>query len=593
MPLIPEDILDDIQGRADIAELIGRYVPLKRAGRHFKANCPFHKERTPSFMVNTDKQVFHCFGCGVGGNIFSFLMQHDRLTFPEAVRQIADHVGVELPEPSKGGGGERGEELVPLMEQACQYFERLLRDPSAGRTARAYVKKRGVSDAARERFRLGVAPAGWNRLMTSAKSRGIPVDRLEAAGLVIQGDRRAYDRFRGRLMFPIIDLRGRVVGFGGRGLGDEEPKYLNSPETALYSKGRQLFGLAQAKEAILASKTAVLVEGYFDCIVLAGLGVAHVVSPLGTALTLEQARLLKRYAERVILAFDADAAGEQATLRGVDLLVELGLRVQIAELPAGVDPDECARAEGLSTFTARLERSTQVFEFLIETALRRFPGASAEQKVQAAHFVLPTIAKIPSAMLRSEYVRQLAQRLRLDEAAVAEELLKARPRTSAVKSAAPRPQVAAALAEAEGPERLLTALVLDEPSRWAAVQEQLTVDEIRHPALRRILSAVSGRLAAGSAVSAAQLVSRLEEEGHGPLISALVELAQSVPVKTDALDDCLRRIGQQAHKRQLAGLLEQLRVAQAAGEEMEVQRSLVAYQQCLKRESVHGGHRQA
>ncbi len=589
MPLIPEEMIDEIQSRSDIAELIGRYVPLKRSGRHFKAHCPFHKEKTPSFMVNTEKQIFHCFGCGAGGNIFSFLMQHDRLTFPEAVRQLADHLGVSIPEREAGSPQGSQEELWALTEKICRYFERLLLEPAGGKAARAYLQKRGVSERTRQMFRLGLAPAGWNRLLTAATASGGSPQQLAAAGLIIQGTSKAYDRFRNRLMFPIIDVRGRVVGFGGRSLDGQEPKYLNSPETALYSKGRHLFGLAQAKDAIIQGKSAIVVEGYFDCVVLADSGVAHVVSPLGTALTVDQARLLKRYAERVILAFDADAAGEQATLRGIDLLVEAGLDVHVAQMPSGLDPDECVRSYGPPRFRQLLDQAVSIFDFLVETALKRYPTEEAEGKVRAAQFVLPTIAKAPNAMLRSEYVRLLTDRLHLDEQAIVEELAKVQPRMSLGPPPATSRQPMAPTV-ARGPERLLTALVLDEPSRWKEVQGRLSLDEVTDPTLRRILSVVAELDAAGRVATPAQVVSRLSEEGHGALVTALVELAQSVSSKHDALDDCLRRLSGNARRRQLTVSLEQLRSAQAAGYEEEIERSLVEYQQRLREVHAHGGH---
>jgi DNA primase len=579
MPLIPESLVDEIQTRTEIAELVGRYVPLKRAGRHFKANCPFHKERTPSFMVNTDKQIFHCFGCGVGGNVFSFLMQHDRLTFPEAVRQLADQAGVHLPEREEASSGklQAREALAALTEKICRYFERLLRDPAQGKAARAYVKQRGVSEAARERFRLGLAPEGWDHLLRAAQAKGVAAAQLEAAGLIVRGTSSSYDRFRHRLMFPIMDVRGRVVGFGGRSLGGQEPKYLNSPETPLYTKGQHLFGLAQAKEAIARSRTAVVVEGYFDCVVLSDGGVANVVSPLGTALTPEQGRLLKRYADRVILAFDADAAGEQATLRGIDVLVELGLRVHVAELPAGIDPDEHLRAQGRERFDALLERSAGIFDVLLQSAGRRYPGGATEDKVSAARFVLPTIARVPDAMLRSEYVRLLAERLRLDEHAVAEELAKAQPRTQAARAASATPPVGRV--KAPGSERLLAALVLDDPSRWRHTRERIGLDDITDPALRRILTVVCEREAAGQPATPAHVVSRLPEAGDSALVTALVGEAQSTPLKDEAFEDCLRRLEAASRKRQRDQLVEQIRTAQDAGQERDVKRLLAELQQ--------------
>ena len=578
MPLIPEGIIDDIQARMDIAELIGRYVPLKRSGRHFKANCPFHKERTPSFTVNTDKQIFHCFGCGVGGNIFSFLMQHDRLTFPEAVRQLAEQTGVPVPDAGPDNR-EAHASLAALLDKVCRYFERMLADPKGGQAARAYLEQRGVSPAMRERFRMGLAPAGWSQLLSAATSTGVAAGELEAAGLIIKGKSGYYDRFRHRLMFPIMDLRGRIVGFGGRSLdAAQEPKYLNGPETALYVKGRHLFGLAQAKDAIVQAKTAVIVEGYFDCVVLADAGITHVVSPLGTALTVEQIRLLKRYAETVILAFDADAAGEQATLRGIDLLVESGLQVRIAQLPQGVDPDEYIRASGRERFQQMLGNSLSIFDLLIQTALRRHPASDSEGKVKAAQFVLPTIARVPNAMMRSEYVRLLADRLHLDEAAISQELVKTQPR-----QAATRPVVAASARPpiAQGPERLLTALVLDEPSRWAQAQERLTLDDVTDPTLRQILSVVCELEAAGAAAHPARVVSRLSEEGQGAVVTELVELARSVEAKDEAFADCMRRVRAKTKQRDLAHLREQIQMAQDAGQEQQVHQLLAAYQQRL------------
>ena len=573
MSLIPERLIDEIQAQADIAELIARYVPLKRAGQHFKAHCPFHKERTPSFMVNTQKQIFHCFGCGAGGNIFSFLMQHDRLTFPEAVRQLADQVGVRLPEE----GGERASDTAPLyalLEKVCRYFERWLQDSTRGKAARAYLQSRGVSEDTRARYRLGLAPAGWNHLLKAAGGTGVSVAQLEAAGLIIKGRSSHYDRFRNRVIFPIQDARGRVIGFGGRSLDGQEPKYLNSPETAVYSKSRQLFGLPQAKDALVARKTAIVVEGYFDCLILAQAGFAHTVSPLGTALTSEQARLLRRYAEQVILAFDPDAAGEQATLRGIDLLVEVGLQVRVAALPRGLDPDECLRTSGQERFQRMLEEGPSLIEFLIETARRRHPLRTTEEKVQAAQGVLPTVAKVPNAMLRSEYVRLVAERLGVNEAAVAEELRKVQPRAAIARPAAPVLRPAA-----QGPEQLLAALVLDDPGLWS--EARVSLSDITDPALRRVLGVVCELQAAGEPVTPAHVVSRVSREGLDATVSALVELARTTADAPAAFADCVRRLAAGAQRRQLAQLREQIGAAQEAGQDAEVQRLLDLYQRTL------------
>ena len=586
MPLIPEGVIDEIQMRADIAEVIGRYMPLKRAGRHFKAHCPFHKEKTPSFMVNTDKQIYHCFGCGAGGNIFSFLMQHDRLTFPEAVRQLGDHVGVRVPERDATASNGAHERLAALMEKTCQYFERTLASPR-GKTARSYLQQRGVSEPTRQAFRLGFAPAGWDHLLKAAHLTGIVAEPLEAAGLAIKGKSGHYDRFRNRLIFPILDGRGRVVGFGGRSLDDQEPKYLNSPETALYSKGRQLFGLAQARAAIMERKTAIIAEGYFDCIALAAGGFPHTVSPLGTALTVEQVRLLKRYAERVILAFDPDAAGEAATLRGVELLVEQGFEVRIAQLPQGLDPDEVLQAQGREPFSRLLEESPTIFEALLQIAGRRFLLEQVEGRAQAAQFILATIVKIPNAIVRSEYVRLLAERLHLDEQAVAQELGRAqRSMFASTHGANSMPRTAVKKPEAlaagsSGAERVLAALMLAEPARWTQIQERLPLEDIPDAALREVLRIIGELASYGKAPTTAQVVSRLSAEGQPQLVGELLGLAESIAAKDAALTEVLRRLAEQARKRRLERVRERIRLAQEHGAATEAQELLAEYQQLL------------
>ncbi len=587
MPLIPEAILDEIQSRADIAEVIGRYVPLKRAGRHLKACCPFHQERTPSFMVNPEKQVYHCFGCGAGGNIFSFLMQHERLTFPEAVRQLAEQVGVRVPtEGAEPRNGAR-EELAILLEKTCDYFERMLADAESGRQARDYLARRGIGSDTAKRFRLGLSPTGWDGLVRVANTKGVPLERLEAAGLAVKGQSGHYDRFRNRLIFPIADARNRVVGFGGRSLDGQEPKYLNSPETVLYSKGRHLFGLAQARAAIIERKTAIVVEGYFDCIALAEGGFPETVSPLGTALTTDQVRLLKRYVERVILAFDPDAAGEAATLRGIELLLEEGLEVHVAELPQGLDPDEVLRAYGREKFERLLAESPSLFETLIQMAGRRFPIQRVEGRAHAAQFVLSTIVKIPNAIVRSEYVRLLTEHLGLDQHAVAQELAKvARATWAGAGMPAPRATsqgrrgsaAAAGRAQGFGAERVLGALVLAEPNRWDEVGGHLSLDDISDSELREILRIVGELASYGKPLTTAQIVSRLCGQGQPALVGELLGLAESITAKDAAVAEALRRLAEQSRRRRLEQMRERIRVAQHQGSAAEAQQLLAEYQ---------------
>ena len=602
MPLLPETLLDDIQARVDIAQVIGQHVPLKRAGRHFKALCPFHKERTPSFHINTDKQIFHCFGCGVGGNVFTFLMQQDRLTFPEAVRQLAQQVGLTVPEQAGAASSGKTQPLVELMEKACAYYERMLAHPTHGRAAREYLRSRGVSERTRQAFRLGYAPGGGTHLLQAAKHAKIALEALEHAGLTLRSSRGLVDRFRERVAFPIIDARGRVVGFGGRSLQGQEPKYLNSPETPLYTKGRQLYGLWQAKDAMVKRKFAVVVEGYFDCVLLWQAGITHVVSPSGTAFTPEQAKLLARYTDQVILAFDADAAGETAALRGMDVLVEAGFQVSVAQLPAGVDPDEFVRAYGVKAFEGLVDKALNVVEFLLACAARHHSLSDPDQKVRAAQGALATVARAPDAMRRREYVRLLAGHLHLDERAVLEELEKAHTRLqrqaphtlrqeqeSAARVGLHRP------AEADAVERLFGALLLDDPSRFERIaREWELLEQLKDSRRRGLLTALNELRAVSPQLGPAQLISRLQEglpaapDGSAQagerarLVAELVHVAHREPAKDEAFRKCLERLRHRARAHQQEQIQDQLRVAQELGRDDEVRRLLTTLQHLMR-----------
>ena len=584
MPLIPEQVLDDIQSRTDIAELIGRYLPLKRVGRHFKALCPFHQERTPSFCVNTDKQIFHCFGCGAGGNVFGFLMQQERVTFPEAVKQLAEHARVEIDTWSQAPRDGKREQCLEVLEKACRFYERLLAHPRHGRAARDYLRRRGVSDETRQAFRIGAAAEGWEHLIRAARRTDASEAVLAEAGLTVAGKRGPIDRFRSRVLFPIQDARGRVVAFGGRSLSGQEPKYLNSPETPVYQKGRHLFGLAQAKDAILKERLAIVVEGYFDCVLLWQAGIRHVVSPLGTAFTPEQARLLGRYAREVVLAFDADAAGEQATVRGMDLLIEQGFSVRVAQLPPGVDPDEVVLASGPEAFRQVLEGAVNVVEFLMALAAKRFKVRSPEGKARAAQLVLSTVAKIPDPIVRDEYMRLVSERWQVDAAALAATAQRMAAASRAAASESPRASRSSTRDTApQGAERLLAALIIDQPSRWDLVKGQPVLEAVRDARLRRLLGVVSElRATSVQEPTLAQVVSRLTEEGMGPLVSELAQLAHTVSAKDRALDDCVHRLIGEARKRQLEGLREQIQQMQQAGDPRAVTELLHTYQRLMK-----------
>ncbi len=349
---IPENILEDILNRIDITELIASYIPLKRAGRNFKAVCPFHHEKTPSFMVSADKQIYHCFGCGAGGNAFSFLMQYERLEFPEAVEVLAKKAGVVLPKNKEDSrGASLATQLYSINELAGEFYASTL-NASCGAVVKDYLLSRGIKPETIKTFKLGYAQDKWDSLINYLRGKGINLSLLEKAGLILAKDSGGYyDRFRHRVIFPIFDIKSRILGFGARILPVQEKsgndnslaKYVNSPETPVYIKGRKLYGLNLAKDAIRDLDCVAVVEGYLDFIIPYQAGVHNIVASLGTALTVEQARLIKRYTNNVVMVYDADCAGELATLRSLDIFIDEDMQVKVVSLPNGLDPETVLR----------------------------------------------------------------------------------------------------------------------------------------------------------------------------------------------------------------------------------------------------------
>ncbi len=418
-----QDVLDEVRARNDIVEVVSQYVTLRPAGKTYKSLCPFHSEKTASFTVSPERQLFHCFGCGAGGDVFTFIMKVENLSFGEAVKLLAERAGVPLsneePEEAREAR-ERRNRLYEVNEAACRYFRRILLESDEAGVARAYLKKRGVSEATADEFRLGYALPGWDSALKALTRDGLSVDALLAAGLVIRGKdgRSFYDRFRARLIFPICDASGKVVGFGGRVLDDSVPKYLNSPETAVFAKGRNLYGLHLAKQAIRAESLAVVVEGYMDAVACRGHGFSNVVASLGTALTRDQARLAARYARQVIIAYDADAAGAQAALRGMEILADAGLAVKVATLPQGEDPDSTLRKSGREGLSEALSGARPLVEYKVYLVTSRADRASVDGRVRAAADVARVLAGVKSAVERTEYARRAARELGVPEDAL-------------------------------------------------------------------------------------------------------------------------------------------------------------------------------
>jgi DNA primase len=422
---------DEVRAAADIVKIVGDYVKLRKAGVNLVGLCPFHQEKTPSFAVHPTKQIFHCFGCGVGGDVFKFVMLIEHLTFPEALERVAEKVGVPLRERvnSETFDAQTRERvlLFKVHELAAKFFASQLGGTAEGRAARGYLADRGLSDEVVGRFRLGYASSGGQALTRHLRDQGFEPAVLEKSGLVLkdQEGNRHFDRFRRRVIFPIANESGKVVAFGGRALGDDQPKYLNSPETPIYSKSRVLYHLDRAAGAIRQSDQAVLVEGYMDCIAVASAGVGRVVASCGTSLTESQIRLLGRYARRVVVNYDPDSAGVAATERSLTGLLEEGFEVKVLALPAGLDPDAFIRKHGAADYEKRVSLAPGYVDYLTERAAAQHDLTRPEGRVAAANAVLPHLAKVPDAMLRAQLAHGVALRLRVDDRSVQDELKRA------------------------------------------------------------------------------------------------------------------------------------------------------------------------
>lgn len=421
---IPSETIEQIAAANDIVEVIGSYFPLKRAGANFKALCPFHQEKTPSFMVSPSRQTFHCFGCGAGGSAFRFVMEYEHVDFPEAVRKLAARAGISVVE-ERGAADENRQyetrrKLLKLHAEAADWFHENLIKKELGEPARKYLKQRGITAEIAKRWQLGYAPDEWDAFGGWARTQGFEQRDLLASGLLKTRDeseaerhQSAYDRFRGRIMFPICNDVGEVIAFSGRLLKEEEvaAKYLNSPETPLFRKGNVLFGLHKSKRALIEANCAIVCEGQLDLISLFEAGITNVVAPQGTAFTENQARILKRFADEVVLCFDSDAAGAKAAERSLDALLENDFIVRVVELPPGEDPDSLVRRDGKEQFDERVANARDFFDYWIDREIASVDLTSVGPKIQAARNLATTISRVHDPVLRGEIVNKASARL--------------------------------------------------------------------------------------------------------------------------------------------------------------------------------------
>ena len=422
--LISKEVIDRIRDRVDIVEIVSQHVTLAKAGQGFKARCPFHQDKTPSFTVSPSKQIFHCFGCGVGGDVFAFLERTTGDSFPEVVQELGRRVGIEVAAAS--GDSEQqaspARRLEEINRAAAAWFQHNLRDAHLGANAREYLAGRGIRQTMIDQFGIGVAPLGGDGLLKALTRQGFTPGDLLGAGLLTAREKGAgyYDKFRARVMFTITDLRKRVVGFGGRVLGEGLPKYLNSPDTPLFKKGQTLFAFDHAREAIGRTKTVIVVEGYFDAIALHQAGITHTVATLGTALTPEHVQVLRRFAANVVLLFDPDAAGVRAALRGLELFVNSGLGVKVVTLPAGDDPDTFVRKEGAGAFAGLEAAAPSLLDYALDHSMKQAESGSLETRIQSVDDVLRILQRSEHPIEREERLRLVAERLGINQSRLIE-----------------------------------------------------------------------------------------------------------------------------------------------------------------------------
>ena len=587
-----------VKQQADIVRVIGEYVRLKKSGQNFTGLCPFHAEKSPSFAVHPTKQIYHCFGCGVGGDVFKFVMELDKVAFPEALRIVAEKCGIAIPRPKASSPEERKENqqrtlLVEMHREAQIFFVQQLGGTLEGKAARAYLEDRGMDQDAIARFGIGYAPSGGDALLRFLKPK-YKEPLLVESGLVSRdqsGGARMYDRFRRRITFPIANDSGKIVAFGCRALGDDQPKYLNSPETPIYSKSNVLYHLDRAKEALRRADFAVLVEGYMDAIAVARAGISNVVASCGTSLAEPQIKLLSRFTKRVIVNYDPDTAGQLATERSISLLLENDFEVRVLALPTmnltagdgakyskNADPDLYIREMGVEAYTKLLKDAPPYVDYLIGRA-RHMDLSSGEGKLRAVNFLLPYVQKIPNRLLRSEWATRIAQQLRLEEPVLRAALSKAAAeRRSGLKVA---PELVGRAAKPV--ERRLIRMLAEADSFRRELAQRLSAAELcTGLETEKVFTALIAANLAGSTMEPTEIAAGLEERDRRMLFEILFE--ESSGLTWEEAESCLESLQNRQTERALADLQRSIE-ADPASPEM---RTLLSKKQELMRRLAAG-----
>jgi DNA primase len=555
---------DRVKQQADIVRVVGEYVRLKKAGKDFSGLCPFHQEKTPSFSVSPGKQMYYCFGCHEGGDVFKFVMALERCEFPEAVRTVAEKCGIPIPKPREHSPEERRENqqrasIIDMHRDAAAFFSLQLQNGAEGKVALAYLEDRGLDPESIARFGLGLAPAAGDALLRVLKAK-YSEGALEASGLFSKNEGgRLYDRFRRRIMFPIANDTGKIIAFGGRAMGDEQPKYLNSPETPVYSKSNILYHLDRAKEGLRQADFAILVEGYMDAIAVARAGLSNVVASCGTALAESQIKLIGRFTRRIVVNYDPDTAGQAATERSLNLLLEKEFDVRVLALPGGADPDKFLKLEGEAAYRKLLSQAPPYLDYLISRT-RRMDQTTADGKLAAINFLMPFVQRVPNHLLRSEWASRIASELRVDAPVLREALRRAAAeRRSEVK---PRPELIGPIVKPA--ERRLIQMLSDEVDFRQHLAQEIGGNALhRGLETEKIFDALIAR--AGEPVDATAIGASLSDRDRHLLFEMVFE--ESSPPKWEEAESCLGVLWDRRVEAELSQLQKQIE-AKPGGEDL-------------------------
>ena len=584
---LSEEKVSEIRDRSSIQEVVSDYVTLKKTGKNYKGLCPFHSEKTPSFMVNEEKQIFHCFGCGEGGDVFTFLMKAGQFSFPQAVEELAKRYGVQLPSRELSATQKKEmakrEALFQINQIASEYFHDLLTKRREGEEGRKYLSQRGISQEVIVDHRLGTSTDRWDGLVQYLQEKKVSLELAWELGLIFPKKREGwYDAFRGRILFPIFDLHQRIVGFGGRIIREGQPKYLNSPESSIYHKGEVLYGLQVAKRYATEKDCVIIVEGYFDLLTLHQYGLNHSVATLGTALTTQHIRTLKRYTKNLITLFDADQAGVQATLRSLPLFLEEEVAGKTIVLPKGEDPDGFLRKGNLEDFGKRAERAVPLIDFFFERLMKTTDVKSIDGKVSVAKEGVALLGKIPDKIRRDFYTKSLAERLDVKESFLYEMLRFPPKEPSKVGEDFRKSSMERSFPKSE---EIVVRLMVHHPEVIPTISKEGVVKEFESPILQKIAEALEDLYQRKGRLDLPEALANFEEDLKGRLCEfAFQESGLEGGDQGKILQDCIQKIREKRLKKEKGELLKRIKEAEKQHEEKRLVPLLKERQEMAKRE---------